>query len=50
MQGPGDRDNKKKIKQKPNSDEEYDLSRFKPSLKTVLEVPCAVLTLFPIRG
>ncbi|KAJ7117604.1 Sec1-like snare protein [Mycena epipterygia] len=35
--GPGDRDNKKKIKQKPNSDEEYDLSRFKPSLKTVLE-------------
>lgn len=37
-QGPNDRDTKKKIKQKPNNDEEYELSRFKPSLKTVLEV------------
>ncbi|TFK39881.1 Sec1-like snare protein [Crucibulum laeve] len=35
--GPADRDNKKKIKQKPNNDEEYELSRFKPSLKTIVE-------------
>ena len=38
-QTPSDRDsNKKRIKQKPNNDEEYELSRFKPSLKTVIEV------------
>ncbi|KAF8892136.1 Sec1-like snare protein [Infundibulicybe gibba] len=35
--GPADRDTKKKIRQKPNNDEEYELSRFKPLLKTVLE-------------
>ncbi|KAJ7289107.1 Sec1-like snare protein [Mycena rebaudengoi] len=34
--GPGDRD-KKKIKQKPNNNEEYELSRFKPTMKTILE-------------
>jgi syntaxin-binding protein 1 len=33
--GPGDRDTKK-IKQKP-SDDEYELSRFKPLLKTIIE-------------
>ncbi|KAL0953723.1 hypothetical protein HGRIS_004913 [Hohenbuehelia grisea] len=33
----GDKDIKKKLKQKPNNDEEYDLSRFKPLLKTVIE-------------
>ncbi|KAF5383619.1 hypothetical protein D9615_003550 [Tricholomella constricta] len=32
-----DRDTKKKIKQKSNNDEEYELSRFKPLLKAVLE-------------
>jgi hypothetical protein len=37
-QGPADRDIKKKIKQKRNTDEEYELSRFKPLLKTVIEV------------
>ncbi len=36
-QGPNDRDIKKKIKQKPK-DDEYELSRFKPLLKTVIEV------------
>ncbi|KAJ7920739.1 Sec1-like snare protein [Mycena leptocephala] len=37
--GPGDRDNKKKLGQKKpkNSEEEYELSRFKPALRTVLE-------------
>ncbi|KAJ7509807.1 Sec1-like protein [Mycena galericulata] len=48
--GPGDRDTKKKIKQKPNSDEEYELSRFKPSMKTILEEHVADKldkTLFP---
>ncbi|KAJ7087363.1 Sec1-like snare protein [Mycena belliarum] len=34
--GPGDRDTKKKSKQK-TSDEEYELSRYKPFIKTVLE-------------
>lgn len=39
-QGPGDRDNKKKLGQKKpkSSEEEYELSRFKPALRTVLEV------------
>jgi syntaxin-binding protein 1 len=36
--GPGDRDIKKKLKQKAIQDEEYELSRFKPLLRTVLEV------------
>ncbi|KAH7927330.1 Sec1-like protein [Leucogyrophana mollusca] len=35
--GPADKDTKKKLKQKPNSEEEYELSRFKPLLRTVLE-------------
>lgn len=43
-QGPADRDTKKKIKQKPNNDEEYELSRFKPLLRSVIEVLDAVLT------
>ena len=38
MQEPGGRDTKKsKLKQKP-TDDDYDLSRFKPLLKTMLEV------------
>jgi len=37
-QGPSDRDIKKKIKQIRNSEEEYELSRFKPLLRTVIEV------------
>jgi syntaxin-binding protein 1 len=40
--GPGDRDIKRKIKQRPSQDEEYELSRYKPLLRTVLEV-CATL-------
>ncbi|PCH36386.1 Sec1-like snare protein [Wolfiporia cocos MD-104 SS10] len=35
--GPGDKDTKKKLKQKSNNEEEYELSRFKPLLQTVLE-------------
>ena len=46
QKGPTDKDVKKKIKQKPSAGEEYELSRFKPALKTVLEVHFALL-LFP---
>ncbi|KAJ7202875.1 Sec1-like snare protein [Mycena pura] len=35
--GPGDRDLKKKLTQKKSKDEEYELSRFKPALRSVLE-------------
>ncbi|KAF8630461.1 hypothetical protein AX15_002910 [Amanita polypyramis BW_CC] len=35
--GPNDRDTKKKIKQKPTSDDEYELSRFKPTLRFMVE-------------
>jgi syntaxin-binding protein 1 len=35
--GPGDRDTKRKLKAKPSTDEEYELSRYKPLLRTVLE-------------
>ncbi|KAF5361824.1 hypothetical protein D9756_002266 [Leucocoprinus leucothites] len=35
--GPNDKDTKKKIKQKSNNEEEYELSRFKPALRTVIE-------------
>ncbi|EIN09586.1 Sec1-like snare protein [Punctularia strigosozonata HHB-11173 SS5] len=35
--GPGDRDTKKKLKPNKPTDDEYDLSRFKPLLRTVLE-------------
>lgn len=38
LQGPADKDTKKRIKQKQNSDEEYELSRYKPLLRIVLEV------------
>lgn len=37
-QGINDKDTKKKIKQKPSSEDEYELSRFKPALRTVIEV------------
>ena len=37
-QGVNDKDTKKKIKQKPCSEDEYELSRFKPALRTVIEV------------
>ncbi|OJT06722.1 Protein transport protein sec1 [Trametes pubescens] len=33
----GDKDTKKKIRQKPSNEEEYELSRYKPVLRTVLE-------------
>ena len=36
--GPGDKDIKRKVKSKVTSDEEYDLSRYKPVLQTVLDV------------
>ncbi|KAF9071586.1 Sec1-like protein [Rhodocollybia butyracea] len=35
--GPSDKDMKKKLKQKPADDSEYDLSRYKPLIKTILE-------------
>ncbi|KAG6812785.1 hypothetical protein H0H92_000557 [Tricholoma furcatifolium] len=45
-----DRDTKKKIKQKSSNEEEYELSRYKPALKTVIEDHVAGkldLSLFP---
>lgn len=47
QKGPTDKDVKKKIKQKPSAGEEYELSRFKPALKTVLEVHFAFPVDFP---
>ena len=41
-QGPGDKDLKRRIKQKQSSDEEYELSRYKPLLRTVIEVRLSV--------
>ena len=38
MQGPTDKDTKKKFKQKPSNEEEYELSRYKPVLRSVVEV------------
>lgn len=35
--GPGDRDIKRKIKAKTSTEEEYELSRYKPLLRTVIE-------------
>ncbi|TFY68838.1 hypothetical protein EVJ58_g779 [Rhodofomes roseus] len=35
--GPGDKDIKKRLRHKPNQDDEYELSRFKPMLQTILE-------------
>ncbi|KAF7296537.1 hypothetical protein HMN09_01060700 [Mycena chlorophos] len=35
--GPGDKDLKKKLVPKKNKEEEYELSRFKPALRTMLE-------------
>lgn len=35
--GPSDRDTKKKLKHKSHVEEEYDLSRYKPLLRTVIE-------------
>ena len=37
-QGPQDKDTKKKFKQKSNDEEEYELSRYKPVLRQVIEV------------
>ena len=37
-QAPGDKDLKRRIKQKQSNDEEYELSRYKPLLRTVIEV------------
>ena len=47
IQGPNDKDTKKKMKQRSDAGEEYELSRFKPALKYVLEVDFRfVLALF----
>ncbi|KAI0364350.1 Sec1-like protein [Pilatotrama ljubarskyi] len=46
----GDKDTRRKIKQKPSNEEEYELSRYKPVLRTVLEEHTANKldpTLFP---
>jgi len=37
-QGAGDKDLKRRIKQKLSNEEEYELSRYKPLLRTVIEV------------
>lgn len=37
-QNPNDKDTKKRIKQKQSTEEEYELSRFKPALRTIIEV------------
>jgi syntaxin-binding protein 1 len=37
-QAPGDKDLKRRIKQKQSNEEEYELSRYKPLLRTVIEV------------
>lgn len=44
LQGPGDKDLKRRIKQKRSNEEEYELSRYKPLLRTVIEV-CPSLSL-----
>ena len=38
VQGPGDKDLKRRIKHKQSNEEEYELSRYKPLLRTVIEV------------
>jgi syntaxin-binding protein 1 len=38
VQGPGDKDLKRRIKQRQSNEEEYELSRYKPLLRTVIEV------------
>ena len=38
LQVASDKDTKKRLKQKMSNDEEYELSRYKPLLRTVLEV------------
>ncbi|KAG1907804.1 Sec1-like protein [Suillus fuscotomentosus] len=48
--GPSDKDTKKKLKQKTSSDDEYELSRYRPLLRTVIEEHCTNKldpTLFP---
>lgn len=42
-QGPNDRDTRKRLKQRSSNEEEYELSRYKPLLRTVLEVRIQVL-------
>ena len=37
-QGPGDKDLRRRIKQKQTTEDEYELSRYKPLLRTVIEV------------
>ena len=38
VQGPGDKDLRRRIKQKQSNEDEYELSRYKPLLRTVIEV------------
>jgi syntaxin-binding protein 1 len=38
FQSPNDKDTKKRIKQKQSNEEEYELSRYKPLLRTIIEV------------
>ena len=38
VQGPGDKDLKRRIRQKQSTEDEYELSRYKPLLRTVIEV------------
>jgi hypothetical protein len=43
VQGPADKDLKRRIKQKQSTEEEYELSRYKPLLRTVIEVRVLIL-------
>lgn len=48
--GPNDKETKKKMKQKVNNEEEYELSRFKPAITTMIEDQVAdklEMSLFP---
>jgi syntaxin-binding protein 1 len=51
VQGPGDKDLKRRIKQKQSNEEEYELSRYKPLLRTVIEVRVSFcLPVFPAHS
>ena len=48
MQGNEDRDIKKKLKPRKSDEDEYELSRYKPLLRTVLEVRIQTLSILPV--
>jgi syntaxin-binding protein 1 len=51
VKGPGDREGKKRLKQKPSgAEDEYELSRFKPVVASLLEVRSRLLFLLCPTG